>query len=64
MVLHTKIRLKIMVKKNVSNEHIFQHIFLYIIGNNDSRKVLDFLIRNASKIKLTDFCFSFSLNKI
>ena len=37
---------------------MFQHILLYIIGNNDSRKVLDFLIRNASKIKLTDCCFS------
>ena len=35
----------------------FQYIILYIIGNNDSRKVLDFLIRNASKKKLTDFFF-------
>ena len=40
----------------------FQYIILYIIGNNDSRKVLDFLIRNASKKKLTDFFFLFTGN--
>ena len=56
MVLHTKIRLKIMVIKIIAIS-TFQYIILHIIGNNDSRKVLDFLIRNASKKKLTDFFF-------
>ena len=57
MVQHTKIRLKIMVIKMIAIS-TFQYIILYIIGNNDSRKVLDFLIRNVSKKILTNF-FSF-----
>lgn len=48
--------------KNVSNQHIFQHILLYIIGNNDSRS-LGFSYSECFKDKINRFLFFFFIKQ-